>query len=57
MDAKEIKKLRGNLGLTQVKFASKLGVYPLTVQNWESSRFKPSPLALEKLLSLKQQVK
>jgi DNA-binding transcriptional regulator YiaG len=48
----DIKKLRGELGLTQQEFAVALGVGLRTVQRWESSICKPSPLALQKLKEL-----
>lgn len=49
MTAQEIKRLRIELGLTQVKFAYRLGVSPSIVSFWERGRVSPSPLALEKL--------
>ncbi len=52
MTAKEIKELRKSLGLTQDKFAYKLGIASSTIYFWESGRVSPSPLALEKLTAL-----
>lgn len=44
-----IRELRNLLGLTQEKFAAKLGVTLLTINRWENGRSKPSPLAMEKI--------
>lgn len=46
---KLIRELRNSLGLTQDKFAAKLGVTLLTINRWENGRSKPSPLAMEKV--------
>ncbi|BAY87632.1 XRE family transcriptional regulator (plasmid) [Calothrix parasitica NIES-267] len=46
---KLIRELRNSLGLTQEKFAAKLGVTCLTINRWENGRSKPSPLAMEKV--------
>ena len=46
---KLIRELRNSLGLTQEKFAAKLGVTLLTINRWENGRSKPSPLAMEKV--------
>ena len=45
----EIKQARQKLGMSQQKFATKLGVGMMTVSRWERGIAKPSPLALEKL--------
>jgi len=45
----DIKKLRQSLGLSQVKFAEKIGVVEMTVRRWEHGQCKPSSLAREKL--------
>lgn len=47
-----IRELRNSLGLTQEKFAAKLGVTLLTINRWENGRSKPSPLAMEKVEKL-----
>jgi len=39
---KTIRQLRTERGWTQLELAIKLGVTPLTVQNWERGRFEPS---------------
>jgi len=44
-----IREVRGRLGLTQEKFAAKLGVTLPTINRWENGRTKPSPLALRTL--------
>jgi putative transcriptional regulator len=53
MLAKQVKasqlvwELRLQMGLTQEKFAARLGVTYLTVNRWENGRTKPSPMALK----------
>jgi putative transcriptional regulator len=47
-----IRNLREKTGLTQEKFATKLGVTLLTVNRWENGRTKPSPLAMQKVEEL-----
>lgn len=42
-----VRELRQQLGLTQEKFAAKLGVTYLTVNRWENGRTKPSPMAMK----------
>ncbi len=42
MNASEIKKLRGQLGLNQAEFAQLAGVHPITVSKWERSEAAPS---------------
>ena len=49
MNAKDIKELRLRLGLSQEKFANKLGVSVFTVARWESSKSRPSQLAQRRL--------
>ena len=50
--ARLVRELRKLTGLTQEKFAAKLGVTFPTINRWENDRAKPSPLALEKIKSL-----
>ncbi len=50
--AKLVRELRELTGLTQEKFAARLGVTFPTINRWENDRAKPSPLALEKIESL-----
>ena len=47
-----IRMLRQRTGLTQEKFAAKLGVTFPTINRWENGRAKPSPLALKQIESL-----
>ncbi len=50
--ARLVRELRQLTGLTQEKFAARLGVTFPTINRWENDRAKPSPLALEKIESL-----
>jgi len=50
--ARLIRELREQTGLTQEKFAAKLGVTFPTINRWENGRAKPSPLAMEKIEAL-----
>lgn len=50
--ARLVRNLRELTGLTQEKFAARLGVTFPTINRWENDRAKPSPLALEKIESL-----
>ncbi len=47
-----VRKLRKRTGLTQEKFAAKLGVTFPTINRWENGRAKPSPLARQKIEEL-----
>ena len=47
-----VRELRALTGLTQEKFAAKLGVTFPTINRWENGRAKPSPLALQKIEEL-----
>jgi len=42
----KIKELRERLGLSQDRFAAKLGIAPYTVRRWEGGKSRPSPMAL-----------
>lgn len=53
---KLIRELRQEIGLTQEQFAAKLGVTFPTVNRWENGRSRPSPLAMEKVISLLNQM-
>jgi len=44
-----VRELRTRLGLTQEKFAARLGVTFPTINRWENGRVKPSPMAVEHL--------
>jgi putative transcriptional regulator len=50
--ARLVRELRALTGLTQEKFAAKLGVTFPTINRWENDRARPSPLAMEKIESL-----
>jgi len=47
-----VRELRKRTGLTQEKFAAKLGVTYPTINRWENGRAKPSPLAMQKIEEL-----
>ena len=47
-----IRELRQRTGLTQKKFAAKLGVTFPTINRWENGRAKPSPLAAQRIEEL-----
>ena len=47
-----VRELRERTGLTQEKFAAKLGVTYPTINRWENGRAKPSPLALKQIKEL-----
>jgi transcriptional regulator with XRE-family HTH domain len=47
-----VRELRERTGLTQEKFAAKLGVTFPTINRWENGRARPSPLAIEKIEAL-----
>lgn len=51
-----IRELRRRLGLTQEKFAARLGVAFPTINRWENGHTKPSPLALKQIENLLQEV-
>ena len=47
-----VRELRDRTGLTQEKFAARLGVTFPTINRWENGRARPSPLAMEKIETL-----
>lgn len=51
-----VRELRGRLGLTQEKFAARLGVTFPTINRWENGRAKPSPLAMQRIEELLQRM-
>lgn len=53
--AKEIRALREAMGLSQEKFAAKLGVSFSTVNRWENGRGQPSPLAVQRIETLQEE--
>lgn len=44
-----VRELRKRLGLTQEKFAARLGVTFPTINRWENGRVTPSPMAVQHL--------
>lgn len=55
--SKMVKKLRQSLGLTQEQFAAKVGVTYSTVNRWENGKGKPSPLAIQRIDELRDELK
>lgn len=53
MGSEEVKQIRARLGLSQEALAHRLGVAFQTVSRWEREICKPSGLALEKLIKLR----
>lgn len=53
---KLIREIRLANNLTQEQFASQLGVTCITINRWENGRSKPSPLAIEKIKQLLEQM-
>jgi putative transcriptional regulator len=47
-----VREIRKRTGLTQEKFAARLGVTFPTINRWENGRARPSPLALQKIEEL-----
>lgn len=47
-----VRELRRRVGLTQEKFAARIGVTYPTINRWENGRARPSPLALQRLEDL-----
>jgi len=47
-----VRQLRERTGLTQEKFAARLGVTYPTINRWENGRAKPSPLAMKQIEDL-----
>ncbi|MGP1385520.1 MAG: helix-turn-helix domain-containing protein [Thainema sp.] len=54
--AHSIRQLRQQLGLSQEKFAAKLGVSFRTVNRWENGHTVPSALALKQIETLLHQM-
>jgi transcriptional regulator with XRE-family HTH domain len=48
--AVRIKRLRNELGLTQVRLAERMGVSFASVNRWENGQSRPSPLAWQKIV-------
>lgn len=47
-----VRATRDRLGMTQERFAARLGVTFTSVNRWENGRTKPSPLALRQVEDL-----
>lgn len=47
-----VQRLRERTGLTQEKFAARLGVTFPTINRWENGHARPSPLALKQIEAL-----
>ena len=47
--AQLINRVRRRTGLTQEKFAARVGVTCPTINRWEKGRVQPSPLALKQI--------
>ena len=47
-----VREIRKRTGLTQEKFAVRLGVTFPTINRWENGRARPSPLAMQKIEEL-----
>ena len=47
--AQLMRAVRKSLGLTQEKMAARLGVSFPTINRWENGRSQPSPLALQRI--------
>lgn len=56
MENKHIVELRGRLGLSQERFAQRLGVSLQTVRRWESGLSRPLPIISLKLQQLEREV-
>lgn len=55
MNKEEIKQLRESLSMTQEKFARHVGVTLGAINRWEMGKVKPSELAINRLLQIKEQ--
>lgn len=51
-----VRELRLSTGLTQEQFAARLGVTYSSVSRWERGRGIPSPLAMQKIEGILQQM-
>ncbi|WP_331000588.1 helix-turn-helix domain-containing protein [Nostoc sp. NZL] len=49
---KLVRALRQELNLSQEKFAAEFGVTFATINRWENGRVTPSPLAIQRISSL-----
>lgn len=51
-----VRKLRGQLHLTQEQFAQKVGVTYSTVNHWENGKRAPQPFLLRRLQEMKKKL-
>lgn len=51
-----VRSLREKLGLTQEKFAARIGVTFPTINRWENGKVKPSPLAVRQIKDILQEL-
>ncbi len=51
-----IREMRAHVGLTQEQLALHLGVTYSTMNRWENQRGKPSPLAVQKIEAMLEQI-
>lgn len=56
MTAREVRKLRDRLDMTQEEFARKLDVAHLTIVRWENKMAKPSRKSTKKLTNLEKEI-
>jgi DNA-binding transcriptional regulator YiaG len=47
-----VKEARKQLGLSQDRFAARLGIAPYTVRRWEAGKARPSPMARRAILEV-----
>lgn len=51
-----IRAIRSHVGLTQEQLAAHLGVTYSTLNRWENQRGKPSPMAIQKIEAMLEQM-
>ncbi|KJH69644.1 helix-turn-helix domain-containing protein [Aliterella atlantica] len=51
-----IREMRSHVGLTQEQLAGHLGVTYSTLNRWENQRGKPSPMAIQKIEAMLEQM-
>jgi putative transcriptional regulator len=54
MKSGQVRNIRRRLGLTQERFAKRIGVVKSTVARWETDQSEPSPLAEVRLKELRR---
>jgi DNA-binding transcriptional regulator YiaG len=55
-NARLVQELRKRTGLTQERFAARLGVTCPTINRWENGHVSPSPLALKQIEALAREL-